>query len=131
MPRKQDTGDAARADQRLAQREREARDRLLDLGADALAPRPWRPPPVPASAVDLAQFALWRSSDLSREGILAALALLPAARAEVDQLEAGLLFAARTAGLTWAEMAETMGLGSPQACQQRYGRLTTRQDSAS
>ncbi|MEV7228129.1 MULTISPECIES: DNA-binding protein [Polymorphospora] len=129
MPRKQDTGDAARADQRQAQREREARDRLLDLGADALAPRPWRPPPVPASAVDLAQFALWRSSDLSREGILAALALLPAARAEVDELEAGLLFAARTAGLTWAEMAEPMGLGSPQACQQRYDRLTTRRDA--
>ncbi|WP_246568126.1 DNA-binding protein [Polymorphospora rubra] len=130
MSRKQEPRDAGRADQRQAGREREARDRLLDAGADELAPRPWRPPPVPASAVDLAHFALWRSTDLDRESMLAALTLLPAARAEVDELEAGLLFAARSAGLTWAQMAQAIGLGSPQACQQRYERLTTRRDAA-
>ncbi|WP_308113358.1 hypothetical protein [Antribacter soli] len=59
------------------------------------------------------------------------LALLPAARDEVEGLEAGLLFTARGAGLTWAQIADAMGYGSPQACQQRYDRLTARQRSDS
>ena len=56
----------------------------------------------------------------------AALRLLRAARAEVDQLETGLLFAARGLGLTWAQMATALGLNSPQACQQRLDRLLAR-----
>lgn len=109
------------------QREREAQDRLLGLGADRLEPRPWRPHPVPPTAVELAQFALWRSADLSPSDLLSALALLPAARAEVEGLETGLLFTARNAGLTWAQIAETMGFRSPQACQQHFTRLAARQ----
>ncbi|GAA3570193.1 hypothetical protein GCM10022235_44310 [Kribbella ginsengisoli] len=58
--------------------------------------------------------------------VVAALQLLPAARAEIDQLETGLLFAARGLGLTWAQMAQALGLNSPQACQQRLDRLTSR-----
>ena len=85
----------------------------MSLGADALDARPWRPPPVPPSAVDLAQFAVWRSADLGPEDILSALALLPAARAEVEGLEAGLLFTARSAGLTWAQMARRDGVQLP------------------
>ena len=46
--------------------------------------------------------------------------------AEVEGLEAGLLFVARSAGLTWAQIAEAMGFNSPQACQQHFSRLTTR-----
>lgn len=92
-----------------------------------LSARPWRPAPVPPSAVDLAQFALWRSTALAPEDLLSALTLLPAARAEVEGLEAGLLFTARSAGLTWAQIAEAMGFKSPQACQQHYIRLTARQ----
>lgn len=114
------------ADGARARREREARDRLLALGADGLADRPWRPHPVPPTAVDLAQFALWRSSDLGPDDLLGALALVPAARAEVDGLEAGLLFTARSAGLTWAQIADAMGFRSPQACQQHFTRLTDR-----
>lgn len=120
----------AEADQAQALREQEARDRLLRLGADRLESPPWRSAPVPPSAVDLAQFALWRSVDLEGEDLLSALALLPAARAEVEGLESGLLFTARSAGLTWAQIAEVMGFNSPQACQQHYHRLAARRDGA-
>lgn len=92
---------------------------------------------MPPTAVDLLQFFLWRSgsaefgagADADQEmtnAVVAALQLLPAARAEIDQLETGLLFAARGLGLTWAQMAAALGLNSPQACQQRLDRLTTR-----
>ncbi|MBB6568636.1 hypothetical protein [Kribbella sandramycini] len=114
-----------RNDHAQAQREADARHRLLDRGADQLERRPWQPAPIPPSAVDLIQFFL--HSDGDRDAALAALQLLPAARAEVDQLETGLLFAARGLGLTWAEMARALGLNSPQACQQRLDRLAARQ----
>ncbi|MFD6163966.1 DNA-binding protein [Oerskovia sp. NPDC060287] len=123
--------DAARADHDQARREHVAREHLLSLGADALANRPWQPAPVPPSAVDLARFALWRSTDLAPGDLLSALALLPAARAEVDGLEDGLLFTARSAGLTWAQIADAMGFNSPQACQQHYHRLAARQGDRS
>ena len=93
--------------------------------------RPWRPAPVPTSAVDLVQFALWRSGDLAPADLLSALTLMPAARAEVDGLEDGLLFVARSAGLTWAQIAEAMGFRSRQACQQHYARLAARREAAS
>lgn len=131
MSRKQDVTHTASADRVQAHGEQQARERLLCLGAAALDARPWRPAPVAPSAVDLTQFALWRSADLTSEDILSALALLPAARAEVEGLEAGLLFTARSAGLTWAQMADAMGFKSPQACQQHYSRLATRQDADS
>lgn len=124
MSRKEE---AAQADQDQARREREAHERLRRLGADQLDARPWRPAPVPPSAVDLAHFALWRSADLAPEDLLSALTVLPAARDEIEGLEAGLLFTARSAGLTWAQIAEAMGFKSPQACQQHYTRLTARQ----
>lgn len=112
-----------------AERQREAREQLLAKGAKDVAARPWRPAPIPLSAVDLTQFAAWRSADLSHDDLLAALALLPAARAEVEEVESGLLFLARSSGLTWAEMADAMGFSSPQACQQRFNRLAARVDS--
>lgn len=119
-------------DQAQAHRERAARQQLLAAGADRLDRRPWQPAPVPPAAVDLIHFFLWRSSsepsDAPAEAnrAVAALQLLPAARAELDQLEVGLLFAARGLGLTWAQIAEAVGLNSPQACQQRLDRLTAR-----
>jgi hypothetical protein len=131
MARKHDVANAANTDHAQARREQDASEHLLELGADELDARPWRPAPVPPSAVDLAHFALWRSADLAPEGVLSALALLPAARSEVEGLEAGLLFTARSAGLTWAQIAEAMGFNSPQACQQHYNRLTAKKSTHS
>ncbi|WP_134321687.1 DNA-binding protein [Cumulibacter soli] len=116
------------ADRERAEREFAARNRLESLGADELEARPWRPAPAPLTAVDLTQFALWRAGDLSPDDVLATLTLLPAARAEVDGAEAGLLFIARSAGLTWSQIADAMGFRSPQACQQYVARLTARQE---
>jgi hypothetical protein len=81
--------------------------------------------------VDLIRFAMWRAavSDLDQEDMLAALTLLPAARAEVDQAEAALLFAARAQGLSWPRISRGLGLGSAQAAQQRFERVTGRVDS--
>lgn len=109
------------------QRERAAREALLKLGAGQLDPRPWNPEPMPPSAVDLIQFTLWDSAEFSPEDLLSSLSLLPAARAEVEGAETGLLFLARSAGLTWAQIAEAMGFKSPQACQQHFTRLNARQ----
>ncbi len=131
MGSKDDARRAAHADQAQARRESEAREHLRRLGADGLDARPWRPAPVPASAVDLVQLALWRAADLEPDDVLSALALLPAARAEVDGLEDGLLFVARSAGLTWAQIADAMGFRSRQACQQHYARLAARRGVAS
>jgi hypothetical protein len=106
---------------------------LREAGADGLEPRPWRPAPAPPSAVDLAQYALWRTGagEADRTTLLSGLALLSAARAEVEGLETGLLFSARSAGLTWAQIADAMGFRSPQACQQRFARLTGRAEGRS
>ncbi|HUR08035.1 MAG TPA: DNA-binding protein, partial [Nonomuraea sp.] len=109
MQRKQDIAHTAHAEHVQARREQDASERLLNLGAAALDARPWRPSPAPPTAVDLLQFAVWRCADLNPEDILSALALLPAARAEVEGLESGLLFLARSTGLTWAQMAHVMG----------------------
>ncbi|MFT3662893.1 MAG: hypothetical protein QM809_16410 [Gordonia sp. (in: high G+C Gram-positive bacteria)] len=121
-----DERSAADDDRAQAEREAQARDRLLAHGADALAPRPWRPPPMPPSATELTQYAVSRAGDLSREELLSALTLLPAARAEQDGIESGLLFLARSEGLTWSQIAEAMGFRSRQACQQYADRLNTR-----
>lgn len=126
MEHQRDAHRSEAADHVQARREHDAQDRLLELGADALVARPWRPGSMPPTAVELTQFALWRSAELAPDDLLSALTLLPAARAEVDGVETGLLFAARAAGLTWAQIAEAMGYRSPQACQQHYHRLSSR-----
>jgi hypothetical protein len=122
----------ARDDQAHAQRERVARERLVALGPGRLERRPWQPAPVPPSAIDLVHAYLWWAGSAdqtaARDGALAALELLGAARDELDQIETSLLFTARGLDLTWAQMARAMGLNSPQACQQRLDRLMTRRE---
>ncbi len=115
-------------DQRQAAREGDARRQLLAAGAAALPRAPWLPGSQPPSAVDLTRFAVWRAGagDIGEEELLAALTLLPSARAEVDQVEAGLLFTARAHGLSWPRISRAMGLGSAQAAQQRFDRVTGR-----
>jgi hypothetical protein len=71
---------------------------------------------------------LWHaaSGDAGADGLLAALSLLPAARAELDQAEAAVLWMARSAGLSWPQISRAMGLASAQAAQQRFGRVSGR-----
>lgn len=120
-------GVTERSDQGQAAREADARGRLLGAGAARLPRAPWLPDAQPPAAVDLIQYALWRSrADGGEDDLLAALTLLPAARAELDQLEAALLFTARARGLSWSRISQAMGLGSAQAAQQRFDRVTDR-----
>ncbi|GAA4483466.1 hypothetical protein GCM10023191_005090 [Actinoallomurus oryzae] len=63
------------------------------------------------------------------DDIAAALTLVHSARAEVDDLEIGLLEMARGRGMTWQQIAFSMGLGSAQAARQRHQRLAARTDA--
>jgi hypothetical protein len=116
------------ADHEQAAREAAARRQLLDAGASSLPRAPWLRPDQPPSAADLIKYALWQidSSDLGEEALLAALALLAAARTEADQAEAALMFTARARHLSWLQISRAMGLRSPQAAQQRFGRVKGR-----
>ncbi|MFF5083509.1 DNA-binding protein [Actinoplanes sp. NPDC000266] len=68
--------------------------------------------------------------DLDDGDLLAALALIAHVRADVDQLELGLLDAARGRELTWQGIAQGMGLNSAQAAKQRRDRLAERRPAA-
>jgi glutathione S-transferase len=116
------------ADHEQAAREADARERLLDAGASSLPRAPWLCGSQPPSAVDLIHFALWHDSvgDVDERTVVAALTLLAAARAEADQVEAALMFTARSHGLSWPQISRAMGLASAQAAQQRFGRVTGR-----
>jgi hypothetical protein len=118
----------ADADQEQAAREATARRQLLDAGASSLPRAPWRHGSQPPPAAELIQFALWRAQgrDVDEAVLLAALTLLAAARAEVDQAEAAVLWTARSAGLSWPRISRAMGLASAQAAQQRFDRVTGR-----
>lgn len=64
--------------------------------------------------------------EVDEADITAALTLVPRSRAEMDDLELGLLQMARGRGLTWQQIAFGLGLGSAQAARQRYERLVSR-----
>ncbi|MDT0344910.1 DNA-binding protein [Streptomyces litchfieldiae] len=89
--------------------------------------------PAPHEAIRLVSFLLSGAAEradgepeVDRADITAALTLVPRARGEMDELEAGLLAMARGRGLTWQEIAFGLGLGTPQAARQRHARLTGR-----
>jgi hypothetical protein len=114
-------------DQRHAADLDASRTALHEAGAAALARRPWQHPHQPASDLDLVRFAAWSGRDVADPAVLdAGLRLLAPARAELDQLETGLLFAARGAGMTWSQIAASLGLASAQAAQQRLNRVLAR-----
>ncbi|MGW4331330.1 hypothetical protein ACWEK5_00730 [Rhodococcus koreensis] len=106
-----------------------ARTTLNEAGAARLGRRPWEHSGQPRSDTDLVRFAAWvcRNAQGTDPAVLSAgLRLLSSARVELDQIEAGLLFAARSSGLTWPQIAEALGLGSAQAAQQRLNRVLAR-----
>lgn len=117
-------------DERAA-REHRAQQQLLEAGASSLPRAPWLHRSQPPSSVDLVRFAVWRgqAAKITEEEAQAALTLLPAARAEVEQLETALLFTARAQGLSWGRISRAMGLGSAQAALQRFDRLMGRVES--
>ncbi len=123
--------DVDNQDQDQAAREAVARGHLLQAGASHLPRQPWLHARQPPAATDLIRFAVWRANagGIGEEGLLAALTLLTAARAELDQTEAALLFIARSQGLSWPRISRAMGLGSPQAAQQRFDRVSGRAQS--
>ncbi|WP_433060850.1 DNA-binding protein [Dactylosporangium sp. CS-033363] len=63
---------------------------------------------------------------LDESDLVAALTLLPDVRAELDTTELYLLQTARERGMTWQDIALSLGLGTPQAARQRYERLAAR-----
>ncbi|MFI9585705.1 DNA-binding protein [Streptomyces sp. NPDC052236] len=68
------------------------------------------------------------ATEVDTTDILAALTLLPSARAELEALEASLSFLARERGMTWSEIAFGLGLRSAQAAQQRCERSISRME---
>jgi hypothetical protein len=64
------------------------------------------------------------------DDLVAALTLLPGVRAEWDSIERQLLKAARRQGMTWQDIAFSLGLNTPQAARQRFERLAARADDA-
>ncbi|MEV8332886.1 DNA-binding protein [Streptomyces niveus] len=88
---------------------------------------------APHEAVRLVSFLLSGAAkreadepEVDQADITAALSLVPRARGDMDELEAGLLQMARGRGMTWQEVAFGLGLGTPQAARQRYERLVGR-----
>ena len=119
-------------DQQEAARLAEARERLAADFASELSDRPWLARGLPATDGDLVRLAAWcaRTPEVDTEVVMTGVSMLEAARAELDQIEAALLFAARSAGITWADVATALGLGSAQAAQQRFDRVLARTDQA-
>ncbi|MGC5015509.1 DNA-binding protein [Streptosporangium sp. DT93] len=64
--------------------------------------------------------------EIDTTDLTAALTLVPQARAELDATELALLKIARGRGMTWQDIAFSLGLSTPQAARQRYERLETR-----
>ena len=107
----------------------QARAVVNAAGAAGLERRPWQADPQPAADGDLVRFVAWCCRDPERTDpavLEAGLRLLASARAELDQVEAGLLFAARAAGMTWPRIAGALDLSSAQAAQQRFNRVLAR-----
>lgn len=107
-----------------------ARRVIQAAGGGDLDLRPWQHPNEAPDDATLARFVLWRvmgqvgSASLSE--LEAGLGLIGSARSDLDAVETALVFTARAEGLTWSRIAEAMGLGSPQAAQQRYQRSAER-----
>jgi acid phosphatase family membrane protein YuiD len=59
----------------------------------------------------------------SHQELIAALALIPAMREDLDATERAAIDAARRCGASWAEIATALGLRSRQAAEQRRLRL--------
>ncbi|MEU0163398.1 DNA-binding protein [Streptomyces sp. NPDC006261] len=114
-------------DHARARREHVALRHVAERAAGTDAPDPARRPTAQEAVHLIASWAGGAGRDggaaeIDRADVMAALTLLPRARADLDVLEASLLFVARDLGLTWQDIAYGLGLRSPQAAQKRAGR---------
>lgn len=107
-----------------------ARSVIQGAGGGELDRRPWQHPNEGPDDATLVRFVLWRVmgrvGSASTSELEAGLALIGSARSDLDAVETALVFTARAEGLTWARIAEAMGLRSPQAAQQRFQRTAER-----
>jgi hypothetical protein len=117
----------------LTARQVTARRHLTEIGGGELPRLPWMVGKVPHDDATLIRYALWRANSAKGldvpQDLHAALQLVDSARAEMDGLESALLFVARAEGLTWPDIAENLGVRSPQAAQQRFERVTSRTEA--
>ncbi|MFF2024265.1 DNA-binding protein [Streptomyces sp. NPDC058171] len=118
-------------DHARARREHVALRHVAERLAAVERPEPADPPARLTAQEAVHLIASWAAGgrdtdapEMDRTDIMAALTLLPRARADLDVLEASLLFVARDMGLTWQDVAYGLGLRSPQAAQKRAGRGT-------
>lgn len=63
---------------------------------------------------------------VDHDDLVAALTLLPGLRADLDSTELLLLTIARRNGMTWQDIAFSLGLNTAQAARQRHERLDAR-----
>ncbi len=95
--------------------------------------RTWHPDAIgPVEAVRLTALLGGGSQELVAgedpvdvEDVIAALTLTAHADAELDATEAALIDIARQLGLSWARIGFALGLGSAQAAQKRYARVSS------
>lgn len=80
-------------------------------------------PAAPASVLAAVANVRDRIPGTSAAELLAALVQLRQLREQLEGWEPGLIDAARTAGVSWAELAPAMGVASRQAAERRYLRL--------
>ncbi|WP_203567174.1 hypothetical protein [Aestuariimicrobium ganziense] len=109
--------------------------RLSDRHASTPAQRvrAWHPDAIgPSEAVRLtallgggAQELVDGEDPVDVEDVIAALTLSAHADAELDATEAALIELARRLGLSWARIGFALGLGSAQAAQKRYARVSS------
>lgn len=96
--------------------------------------RAWHPSAIsPLEAVRLTavlgggtQALLEGEDPVDVDDVVAALTLSAQADAELDATEAALIDIARGLGLSWARIGFALGLGSAQAAQKRYARVSSR-----
>ncbi len=80
-------------------------------------------PAAPASVLAAVASVRDRIPATTAVELLAALVQLRQLREQLEGWEPGLIDAARTAGVSWAELAPAMGVASRQAAERRYLRL--------
>lgn len=101
----------------------------IDLRARQVHPEMAGPHEVVRLVAGLAGGSITAQADepaVDHDDLVAALTLMPTVRADLDATELYLFTAARSSGMTWQDIAFSLGLNTPQAARQRFERLSAR-----